>query len=93
MNELKIQKKWYAVQSAFIHAANTETKKDVIERRIFLYLADSLEKALEYADIEFSIYLNDNEWITQVPGYEVFELGHGSPDLNGHEVWSLVSDD
>lgn len=88
---MKEDYKWFAVRSFFEH--DKEQDRRVIEQRILMYLVSDVDAALKRADSDSLVYLDYNKGFLQVSGYEVFELGHGSMNLDGCEVWSFVSFD
>jgi hypothetical protein len=63
----------------------------MFEEKINLYLADNAEDAIQKANREVAKYLELNKEFTPIKRFDVYELGHDKPNLDGEEIWSHMS--
>lgn len=82
---------WFAVRTIFRHEQIAKGK-GVFEEKIIVYRAADVDAALEMAKRDTTQYLDLNKGFVKTGKYEVFMLGHNESDLNGHEVWSHLSE-
>ena len=85
------RREWFAVRSTF--RLEDDEGRAVFERKVVLYLEVNAEVAISRAENDSDEYLRLNKKFEQLPGYEIYSLGHGSSNLNGEEVWSFVAID